>query len=70
MADYSIHVLEFSYSGRDGTEEMMKQTGYESHRVIPIHEEGLADTFPCRISKEGLRISEICLADGAESFVK
>lgn len=51
------------------TEEMMKQTGYDDTRVIPIHEEGLADTFPCRISKEGLRISEICLADGAKSAV-
>lgn len=51
------------------TEEMMKQTGYEDRRVIPIHEEGLADTFPCRITAEGLRISEICLADGAASVV-
>lgn len=51
------------------TEEMMKQTSYDDTRVIPIHEEGLADTFPCRISKEGLRISEICLADGAKSAV-
>lgn len=49
------------------TEEMMKQTGYDDTRVIPIHEEGLADRFPCRITKEGLRISEICLADGAQS---
>ncbi|MGI3166427.1 N-acyl homoserine lactonase family protein [Pseudooceanicola sp. 200-1SW] len=51
------------------TEEMMSQVGYESRRVIPIHEERLADTFPCRISGEGLRISEICLADGESSKV-
>lgn len=51
------------------TEEMMKQTGYDDTRVIPIHEEGLAERFPCRITKEGLRISEICLADGAASAV-
>lgn len=51
------------------TEEMMKQAGYEDRRVIPIHEEGLAETFPCRITKENLRISEICLADGAASAV-
>ncbi|MEJ8569963.1 N-acyl homoserine lactonase family protein [Microbaculum marinum] len=51
------------------TEEMMKQTGYEARRVIPIHEERLADTFPCRITDNKLRISEICLADGATSVV-
>jgi len=51
------------------TEEMMKQTGYEDRRVIPIHEEGLADSFPSRVTGEGLRISEICLADNAESVV-
>jgi hypothetical protein len=37
--------------------------------VIPIHEERLRDTFPSRISKEGLRITEICLADGESSKV-
>ncbi|MCE7030162.1 N-acyl homoserine lactonase family protein [Jiella avicenniae] len=51
------------------TEEMMKQTGYEARRVIPIHEERLKDTFPCRITEDGLRISEICLADGESSKV-
>lgn len=51
------------------TEEMMSQTGYEARRVIPIHEERLNDTFPSRISKEGLRITEICLADGESSKV-
>ncbi len=51
------------------TEEMMKQVGYESRRVIPIHEERLKDTFPSRVTTEGLRISEICLADGEPSKV-
>jgi glyoxylase-like metal-dependent hydrolase (beta-lactamase superfamily II) len=51
------------------TEEMMSQVGYESRRVIPIHEDRLKDTFPSRISKEGLRITEICLADGEASKV-
>ena len=51
------------------TEEMMKQAGYDDTRVIPIHEEGLADRFPSRITKENLRISEICLADGTSSVV-
>ncbi|MBO0904723.1 N-acyl homoserine lactonase family protein [Jiella sonneratiae] len=51
------------------TEEMMKQVGYDDRRVIPIHEEGLADRFPSRITGEKLRISEICLADGSASVV-
>jgi hypothetical protein len=52
------------------TEAMMKQVGYEAKRVIPIHEERLKDRFPSRITKDGLRISEICLADGETSKVK
>jgi N-acyl homoserine lactone hydrolase len=51
------------------TEEMVRLVGNETRRVIPIHEERLKDRFPSRISKEGLRISEICLADGATSRV-
>lgn len=51
------------------TEEMMKQAGYEARRVIPVHEERLKDKFPSRITKEGLRISEICLASGDTSKV-
>jgi N-acyl homoserine lactone hydrolase len=51
------------------TEAMMKTTGYDSHRVIPIHEERLKDTFPSRITKNGLRVSEICLANGEASKV-
>lgn len=51
------------------TEEMMKRVGYEARRVIPIHEERLADAFPSRITDAKLRISEICLADGAASAV-
>ncbi|OBA00404.1 MULTISPECIES: N-acyl homoserine lactonase family protein [unclassified Halomonas] len=51
------------------TEEMMKQADYDDTRVIPIHEEGLADRFPSRITKENLRISEICLADNMSSVV-
>ncbi len=51
------------------TEEMMKQAGYEARRVIPVHEERLKDSFPSRITGEGLRISEICLADGEASKV-
>ncbi len=51
------------------TEEMMKQVGYELRRIIPIHEERLRDRFPSRITEDGLRITEICLADGETSRV-
>jgi hypothetical protein len=51
------------------TEEMMKQVGYEAKRVIAVHEERLKDRFPSRITKEGLRVTEICLADGEKSRV-
>jgi N-acyl homoserine lactone hydrolase len=52
------------------TEDMMKKVGYESRRVIPIHEERLKDAFPSRICDNGLRITEICLASGERSRVK
>jgi len=50
-------------------EEMMKLVDYDARRIIPVHEERLAERFPSRISKENLRISEICLAEGAASIV-
>jgi N-acyl homoserine lactone hydrolase len=52
------------------TEAMMKSVQYEMRRVIPVHEERLRDTFPSRITKNELRISEICLAAGHQSMVK
>ncbi|KAB2692765.1 N-acyl homoserine lactonase family protein [Ochrobactrum sp. Kaboul] len=52
------------------TEEMLAHVGYEVRRVIPIHEERLKDTFPSRITDQGLRITEICLADGESSKVR
>ena len=51
------------------TEDMMKEVGYDARRVIPIHEERLRDRFPSRITEDGLRITEICLADGETSKV-
>ena len=44
--------------------------GGDVRRVIPIHEEGLKDVFPSRITAEGLRITEIALADGETSRVR
>lgn len=51
------------------TDAMVKLAGGETRRVIPIHEEGLKEVFPSRITKHGLRISEITLADGERSLV-
>jgi hypothetical protein len=51
------------------THNMLELTGHETKRVIPIHEEGLKDVFPSRITQEGLRITELCLADGEKSRV-
>jgi hypothetical protein len=51
------------------TEDMVRLVGNETRRVIPIHEERLKDRFPSRITKNGLRITEVCLADGVGSMV-
>jgi len=51
------------------TEEIMRQAHYDKHRVIPVHEERLKDEFPSRITDKELRVSEICVADGASSYV-
>jgi N-acyl homoserine lactone hydrolase len=52
------------------TEAMMKSVGYEARRVIPVREERLKDRFPAPITADGLRISEISLADGEQSRVR
>ena len=51
------------------TESMVKAVGNETRRVIPPHEERIKNRFPSRITKNGLRITEICLADGVKSMV-
>lgn len=51
------------------TEAMMQAVNYEERRVIPVHEERLKEVFPSRITKDGLRVSEICLADDEPSLV-
>lgn len=52
------------------TDTMVKMAGNEFRRVIPIHEEGLRDAFPSRITADGLRITEIALADNEPSRVR
>lgn len=53
----------------NATEAMVKAVGYETRRVIAPHEERLKDQFPSRITDNGLRVTEICLQDGAKSLV-
>ena len=51
-------------------DEMVKRTGGEVKRVIPIHDENLKDVFPSRVTDKGLLIHEIALAKGETSRVK
>lgn len=52
------------------TEEMIGRAGGDLRRVIPVHEERLKDLFPSRMTKTGLRITELALADGEASRVR
>jgi N-acyl homoserine lactone hydrolase len=47
----------------------MKAVGRDQRRVIPVHERRLAEEFPSRVTKDGIRVSEICLANGERSKV-
>jgi N-acyl homoserine lactone hydrolase len=51
-------------------EEMIKRANGDPNRVIPVHEERLKDLFPSRITKTGLRITELALARGEASRVR
>ena len=52
------------------SEQMVDQVGGDFRRVIPVHEERLKDLFPSRITKTGLRVTELALADGETSRVR
>ena len=52
------------------TEEMIGHAGGDVNRVIPVHEERLKDLFPSRITRTGLRVTELALADGEASRVR
>ena len=52
------------------SEEMTRRAGGDYTHVIPVHEEGLKDLFPSRITKTGLRVTELALADGEKSRVR
>jgi N-acyl homoserine lactone hydrolase len=51
------------------TDAMVKAVGGDISRVIPVHEDRLKDVFPSRLTKDGLRIVELSLADGETSRV-
>ena len=51
------------------TEAMVKHAGGDYTHVVPLHEERLKDFFPSRLTKDGLRIVELALADGETSKV-
>ena len=51
-------------------EAMVKAAGGDCFRVIPPHEERLREIYPSRITKTGLRITELALANGEPSRVK
>jgi N-acyl homoserine lactone hydrolase len=51
------------------TDEMVRTVGGETRRVIPIHETRLKDRFPTRVTKHGLHVTELCLADGETSRI-
>ncbi len=51
------------------TEEMVKLVGNETRRVLPPHEERLKDRYPSRITRKGLRVTEVTLAKGEKSRV-
>jgi N-acyl homoserine lactone hydrolase len=52
------------------SEAMIARAGGDFTHVIPVHEERLKDLFPSRITKAGLRVTELALADGEPSRVK
>ncbi|MEN3262329.1 MBL fold metallo-hydrolase [Sodalis endosymbiont of Spalangia cameroni] len=45
------------------TEDMLKIVNYDPRRLIPTHEERLRDVFKSNLRDNGLRVTEICLAD-------
>jgi N-acyl homoserine lactone hydrolase len=50
-------------------EKLVKGVDGDLSRIVAIHEERLKDTFPTRIAANGIRITELALADGEPSRV-
>jgi glyoxylase-like metal-dependent hydrolase (beta-lactamase superfamily II) len=51
------------------TDAMVISAGGDANRVIPAHEDRLGQRFPSRVSANGLRVTEIALAQGVASKV-
>jgi N-acyl homoserine lactone hydrolase len=51
------------------TEQMVRLVGNETRRVLPPHEERLKDRYPSRLTRNGLRVTEVALAEGEKSRV-
>jgi hypothetical protein len=47
----------------------MKLVGGETRRVISVHEDALAQVYPHRVTRQGLKIIELVLAEGQASLV-
>jgi N-acyl homoserine lactone hydrolase len=50
-------------------EDMMSRVDYDMRQIIPGHEDRLGKDFPSRVSKVGLRVTEINLARSQTSLV-
>ena len=49
--------------------KLVKGVAGDLSRIVAIHEEKLKDMFPTRIADNGVRITELALADGEKSWV-
>jgi glyoxylase-like metal-dependent hydrolase (beta-lactamase superfamily II) len=52
------------------TDKLLKGVGGDPTRVIAIHEDRLKDMFPSRLAPNGVRVTELALADGEPSRVR
>lgn len=50
-------------------DRMVRLAGGDPGRVVPVHEDRLGTKFPCRVTREGLRIFEIALGEGERSLI-
>jgi hypothetical protein len=49
---------------------LLKGVDGNVNRVIAIHEDRLKDMFPSRVTSNGVRVTELALADGEPSKVR
>jgi hypothetical protein len=52
------------------TEKLVKGVDGDINRVVAVHEDRLKDIFPSRVTANGVRITELALADDEPSRVK